>query len=110
TSHMCKVADLSPDLIQSLKTPSGEVNADDTADKSSSGSSVAISMSSSTQATFLQPAKEFMVTADATKSLDASESSEVQGNQPNTADAAKVTVLKYKGHCKQPLLNFSRRE
>ncbi|GJZ72673.1 hypothetical protein Tco_0636819 [Tanacetum coccineum] len=47
-------------------------------------------MSSSTQATLLQPAKEFMVTADATKSLDASESAEVQGNQPETADAAKV--------------------
>ncbi|GJT42467.1 hypothetical protein Tco_0951182 [Tanacetum coccineum] len=46
--------------------------------------------SSSTQATHLQPAKEFMVIADATKGLDAFESAEVQGNQPETADATKV--------------------
>ncbi|GKE01141.1 hypothetical protein Tco_1389124, partial [Tanacetum coccineum] len=45
---------------------------------------------SSPLTTHLQHAEEFVVTADATKSLDASESAEVQGNQPNTADAEKV--------------------
>ncbi|GJS75308.1 hypothetical protein Tco_0725189 [Tanacetum coccineum] len=80
TSHMCKVADHSPKHIQSLILPFGEVNADDTADKSLSG----------TSATHPQPAKEFVVTADATKSLYASESAEVQGNQPKTADSEKL--------------------
>ncbi|GJZ97503.1 hypothetical protein Tco_0669956 [Tanacetum coccineum] len=82
TSHMCKVVDLSPKPIQYLIPPSREVNADDTADK--------IVKSSSTQATHLQPAEEFVVTADATKGLDTSESAEVQGNQPKTDDAAKT--------------------
>ncbi|GJU04039.1 retrovirus-related pol polyprotein from transposon TNT 1-94 [Tanacetum coccineum] len=45
---------------------------------------------SSPLTTHLQHAEEFVVTADATKSLDASKSAEVQGNQPNTADAEKV--------------------
>nr|GEX70002.1 retrotransposon protein, putative, Ty3-gypsy subclass [Tanacetum cinerariifolium] len=40
TSHMCKVAGLSPEPIQPLIPPSDEVNADDTADKSLSGTSV----------------------------------------------------------------------
>ncbi|GKG46963.1 hypothetical protein Tco_0504160, partial [Tanacetum coccineum] len=40
TSHMCKVAELSPDPIKSLLPPFGEVNADDTADKSLSWTSV----------------------------------------------------------------------
>ncbi|GJW17669.1 retrovirus-related pol polyprotein from transposon TNT 1-94 [Tanacetum coccineum] len=40
--------------------------------------------------THLQHAEEFVVTDDATKSLDASESADEQGNQPNTADAEKV--------------------
>ncbi|GJS27319.1 hypothetical protein Tco_0487939 [Tanacetum coccineum] len=46
--------------------------------------------SSSTQATHLQPAEEFVVTVDATKSLDAFKSGEVQGNQLGTADAKKI--------------------
>nr|GEV07051.1 hypothetical protein [Tanacetum cinerariifolium] len=112
------------DLIKwspSLIPPSGEVNVDDFADKSLSGTSMPpvtqpktptakrprkkkipfltqpkvlkltrISKSSSTQSTHLQQAEEFVVTTDATKSLDASESTEVQGNQPKTVDAAKV--------------------
>ncbi|GJZ11244.1 hypothetical protein Tco_0546003 [Tanacetum coccineum] len=81
TSHMCKVADLLPEPIRFLIPPSGEVNADDTADK--------ISKSSSTQDTHLQLAEEFVVTVDATKSLDAFKSGEVQGNQLGTADAKK---------------------
>ncbi|GJU40842.1 retrovirus-related pol polyprotein from transposon TNT 1-94 [Tanacetum coccineum] len=47
------------------------------------------SKSSSSQATHPQPAEEFMVTADATKSLEASESAEMQGNQPSAAYAKK---------------------
>ncbi|GJZ04494.1 retrovirus-related pol polyprotein from transposon TNT 1-94 [Tanacetum coccineum] len=78
TSHMCKVADHSPKHIQSLILPFGEVNADNTADKSLSGTSIP------------PPAKEFVVTVDATKSLYASESAEVQGNQPEIADSEKV--------------------
>ncbi|GJX54687.1 retrovirus-related pol polyprotein from transposon TNT 1-94 [Tanacetum coccineum] len=108
TSHICKVADLLLEPIQSLIPPSGEVNGDDSADKSLSGTSVSpvtqpkaptakrprkkkissstqlevlksnrISKSSSTQATHLQPAGEFVVTVDATKSLDAFKSGEV---------------------------------
>ncbi|GJV68593.1 hypothetical protein Tco_1484102 [Tanacetum coccineum] len=82
------VANLSPEPIQSLIPPSAKVNADDTADKSLSRTSVSLK-SSSTQATHPQHTKEFVVYADATKSLDASESAEVQGNQPETADATK---------------------
>ncbi|GJW58239.1 retrovirus-related pol polyprotein from transposon TNT 1-94 [Tanacetum coccineum] len=120
TSHICKVADLLPEPIQSLIPPSGEVNGDDTADKSLSETSVPpvtqpkaptakrprkkkipsstylevlksnrISKSSSTQDTHLQLAEEFVVTVDATKSLDAFKSGEVQGNQLGTADAKK---------------------
>ncbi|GJX16498.1 hypothetical protein Tco_0217330, partial [Tanacetum coccineum] len=40
TAHMCKVVALSPDPIKSFLPPSGEVNADDTVDKSSSETSV----------------------------------------------------------------------
>nr|GEU51681.1 retrovirus-related Pol polyprotein from transposon TNT 1-94 [Tanacetum cinerariifolium] len=47
---------------------------------------------------------------NATKSLEASKLAEEQGNHPSAAETKKVTVFKYKGHCKQPLSNFSRRE
>ncbi|GKA59053.1 uncharacterized mitochondrial protein-like protein [Tanacetum coccineum] len=40
TTHICKVAELSPDPIKSLIPPSGEVNTDDSANKSSSRTSV----------------------------------------------------------------------
>ncbi|GJU29493.1 hypothetical protein Tco_1173082 [Tanacetum coccineum] len=96
TVHMCKVAKFSPDPIRSLLLPSGEVNADDSADKSSFGTSVQhvtqpktptgrksqkkkilsssqpktlppIRESSSTlQVAETQPAKETMATSDAT--------------------------------------------
>ncbi|GKF05008.1 hypothetical protein Tco_0035676, partial [Tanacetum coccineum] len=86
---------------KSLLPPSGEVNVVDTADKSLSGTFVPPVTQPKAQTakrprkkkipSLTQPecAEEFMVTADATKSLDASESAEVQGNQPETADAAK---------------------
>nr|GEY91908.1 hypothetical protein [Tanacetum cinerariifolium] len=48
-----------------------------------------IATSSSSQATHLQPVEEFVATADTTKSIDASESVEVQGNQPETVDTEK---------------------
>ncbi|GJZ92868.1 hypothetical protein Tco_0664933 [Tanacetum coccineum] len=44
---------------------------------------------SSPLTTHLQHAEEFVITANATKSLDASKSAEVQGNQPNTDDVEK---------------------
>nr|GEZ17462.1 hypothetical protein [Tanacetum cinerariifolium] len=52
-------------------------------------SSMSIS-TSSPPTTHLQHAKEFVVTADVTKSLDTSESAEEKGNKPNTTDAKKV--------------------
>ncbi|GKC85918.1 hypothetical protein Tco_1141635, partial [Tanacetum coccineum] len=110
TTHMCIVAKLSSDPIKSLFPPFGEVNADDSADKSLSGTSVQpvtqpkaptdkrskkkknpssshlrtfkIIRESSplTQAIDSQHAEEIMVTADPHQSLDASESAEDQGN------------------------------
>ncbi|GJR74916.1 hypothetical protein Tco_0087281 [Tanacetum coccineum] len=91
-----------------LFPPFGEVNADDTVDKSLSGTSVQLvtqpkalttkrprkkKIPSSTQP---EPAEEFVVTVDATKSLDALESAEVQGNQPETTDAKKLMDEVYK--------------
>ncbi|GJS41482.1 hypothetical protein Tco_0566525 [Tanacetum coccineum] len=72
TSHMIKVAKLSKEPGQSLIPPFGKVNVDDTADKSLSKASAAL------------------VTADATKSLVASELAEEQGNQLLAAKAKKV--------------------
>ncbi|GJZ14843.1 retrovirus-related pol polyprotein from transposon TNT 1-94 [Tanacetum coccineum] len=111
TAHMCNVAKISPQLLQSLIPPSGEVNANDSANKSLSDTSVPpvtqskattarkprkktilsstrlealnssrIETSSSSQATHLQPAEEFVVTADETRSLDDSESTGAQEN------------------------------
>nr|GEV05095.1 hypothetical protein [Tanacetum cinerariifolium] len=72
---------------QSLLPPSGEVNADDTADKSLSKASVVILPKK--QVTETQHADVTEATADSTKSL-ASESAEEQENQPSTAEAEKA--------------------
>ncbi|GJT35479.1 hypothetical protein Tco_0925898 [Tanacetum coccineum] len=96
------LAKLSKKPEESLILPSKEVNAEESADKGIS--------TSSPPTTRLQHAEEFVITADATKSLDASKSVEVQGIQPNTVDVEPLHVIKFKGHCKQPLLIFSRRE
>ncbi|GJS81558.1 retrovirus-related pol polyprotein from transposon TNT 1-94 [Tanacetum coccineum] len=120
TAHMCKVAEISPYPIKSLLPPFGEVNADDSADKSSSGTFVQpvtqpkaqidlkpkkkrippFSKPKSSkqvkdvplkkQVTETQPAKETVATADTTQSLGASESVEDKVNQPQTADAEKM--------------------
>nr|GEV05574.1 retrovirus-related Pol polyprotein from transposon TNT 1-94 [Tanacetum cinerariifolium] len=105
----------------SLIPPSGEVNVDDSADKSLSRTSMPpvtqskattprkprkktipsstrpealnsskIKTSSSSQATHLQPAEEFMVIVDETKSLDVSESEVAHENQNETAKAEKL--------------------
>ncbi|GJX89885.1 hypothetical protein Tco_0343211 [Tanacetum coccineum] len=42
-----------------------------------------------------------VATSDATKSLEASEWAEELRNQTKPADAKKVTVIKFKGYCKQ---------
>ncbi|GKD37753.1 hypothetical protein Tco_1257960, partial [Tanacetum coccineum] len=98
------VADLSPEPIQSLIRPSKEVNADDTTDKSLSGTSMLpvtqpkaptakrLRKKKILSSTHPEQAEEFVATADITKSLDASESTKEQGNQPKTADAEKVLV------------------
>ncbi|GJU40063.1 hypothetical protein Tco_1193020 [Tanacetum coccineum] len=102
TSHMLKVAKLSKKPEESLILPSVEVNAEESADKSQSGTNVQ-PLSQPKAPTAKRPRKkknpsstqpmhveEFVDTADATKSLDASESIEEQGNQPNIVDAEKV--------------------
>ncbi|GKC85841.1 hypothetical protein Tco_1141558 [Tanacetum coccineum] len=118
TSHMLKVAKLSIEPEQPLIPPSGEVNTDDTADKSPFRTSVQlvtqlkaptdwmtkkrrIPPSSKPKSPYkvrvilpkkqvaeTQHAKVTMATADATKSL-ASELAEEQENQPSTAEAEK---------------------
>ncbi|GJY52812.1 retrovirus-related pol polyprotein from transposon TNT 1-94 [Tanacetum coccineum] len=78
TSHMLKVAKLSEESEQSLIPPSGEMNADDTANKSLSRASV-------------QPHDEVtLATTDAAQSLEAFESAEEQVNQSTAAEAKKV--------------------
>nr|GEX49310.1 hypothetical protein [Tanacetum cinerariifolium] len=70
TSHMLKVAKLSEKPEQSLLPPSGEVNADDTADKI---------IPPKKQVSETQHAEVTVATANATKSLEASELEEDQG-------------------------------
>ncbi|GJT58100.1 retrovirus-related pol polyprotein from transposon TNT 1-94 [Tanacetum coccineum] len=123
TAHMCKVAALSPDPIKSLLPPSREVNADETANKSSSGTSMQPvtqskaptvrrprkkkippstqpkaleyirESSPTTQVVETQPVEETVATADSTKSLVTFKSVEEQVNQPKTVDAENVTVF-----------------
>ncbi|GJY16479.1 hypothetical protein Tco_0386901 [Tanacetum coccineum] len=123
TSHMLKVAKLSEEPEQSLIPPSGEVNADDTGDKSLSMASVQpvtlpkaptdlkakkkrISPSSKPkslykvrvilpkkQVTKTQHAEVTVATADATKSLVASELPEEQVNQPSAVEAEKFMLV-----------------
>ncbi|GJX45372.1 hypothetical protein Tco_0262048, partial [Tanacetum coccineum] len=83
----------------SLLPPSEEVNADDSANKSSSRTYVppVRDVPQKKQVAETQPGEETVATADATQSLGASESAEEQGNQPKTADAEKVTVLNIRG-------------
>ncbi|GKB41988.1 hypothetical protein Tco_0886930, partial [Tanacetum coccineum] len=78
TAHMCKLENLSPEPTKSLIPPSRELNNDDTANKSLSKINVQ------------HPAEKPVATADATQSIDVSESAEKLGNQPKPADAEKV--------------------
>ncbi|GJV99084.1 hypothetical protein Tco_1554336 [Tanacetum coccineum] len=77
----------------SLIPPSKEVNTDDTADKSLSGTNVQPESSPSPQVIDTQPAEEPGATADATQSIDAFESAEKIRNHLKTADAEKLTVI-----------------
>ncbi|GJW82356.1 hypothetical protein Tco_0146331 [Tanacetum coccineum] len=147
TSHMLKVAKLSEEPEQSLIPPSGEVNADDIVDKSLSRASVQpvtqskaptdlmikkkkTPPSSKTkspykvrvilpkkQVTETQHAEVTVATADATQSLEASESAEEQVNQPTAAEAEKVLdqkvevvegcwVYKYEDYSEEQSLEF----
>ncbi|GKA58973.1 hypothetical protein Tco_0758286 [Tanacetum coccineum] len=112
TSHMLKVAKLFQEPEQSLILSSEKVITDDCANKS---------LFKTTMQPITQPKaptdqklkKKKIPSSSKPKSLPcqgASELVEDQVNQPQTIDAEKVTVFKYKGHCKQPLSNFSRRE
>ncbi|GKC26437.1 hypothetical protein Tco_1033731 [Tanacetum coccineum] len=91
TSHMLKVAKLSEEPEQSLIPLSGEVNADDSADKSLSRTTVQLVrvILLKKQVAETQHAKVTVATAGATKTL-ASESAEEQRNQPSTAKTKKV--------------------
>ncbi|GJU19286.1 retrovirus-related pol polyprotein from transposon TNT 1-94 [Tanacetum coccineum] len=120
TSHMLKVAKLSEEPEQSLLPPSGEVNADDTADKSLSKAFVQpVTQSKATtdlktkkkkippsskpkspykvrvilpkkQVAETQQVEVTVATTDATKSLEAFELAEEQGNQPSAVEVEKV--------------------
>nr|GEY32174.1 retrovirus-related Pol polyprotein from transposon TNT 1-94 [Tanacetum cinerariifolium] len=120
TAHMCKVAKLSPEPIKSMILPSRELNTDDIANKSLSGTIVQPVTQSkakidkksrkkknlasskpmtlkivresylSPQVVDTHPAEEPVTTADATHGIDASESTEELGNQPEPADVRKV--------------------
>ncbi|GJR40651.1 hypothetical protein Tco_1098698 [Tanacetum coccineum] len=70
-THMCKVTALSPDPIKTLLPSSRGVNDDETTDKETSPS---------LQVAETQPAEETVATADATQSLDASESTKEKLN------------------------------
>ncbi|GKA98431.1 hypothetical protein Tco_0826368 [Tanacetum coccineum] len=120
TSHMLKVAKLSEEPEQSFLSPFGEVNDDDTADKSLSKAFVQpVTQSKATtdlkkkkkkippsskpkspykvrvilpkkQVAETQHAEVTVATTDATKSLEAFELAEEQGNQPSADEAEKV--------------------
>ncbi|GKB97654.1 hypothetical protein Tco_0983791 [Tanacetum coccineum] len=86
TSHMLKVPKLSNEPKQSLILPSEEVNADDTIDKSLSGTNV-------------QPyAEEPVTTANATQSLDAFRSVEELRNQSKPVDAKEIENIVEEEH------------
>ncbi|GKC38061.1 hypothetical protein Tco_1050445 [Tanacetum coccineum] len=119
TAHMCKVAELSPDPIKSLLPPFGEVNANDSTDKSSFGTFMQSVIQpkvptdlkpkkkrippSSTpksskqvrdvpqkkQVVETQPAEETVAIADATQSLGAFDLAEDQVNQPQIVDTER---------------------
>nr|GEW29837.1 hypothetical protein [Tanacetum cinerariifolium] len=119
TSRVLKVAKISKEQYKSLILPSGEENADDSANKSLFETNVQpvtqskaptdkrsrkknitsstkpqtsqISKESplTTPFTDVQPDEVPIATTDTTQSLDASELVERQGNQPKTADAEK---------------------
>ncbi|GJY67029.1 retrovirus-related pol polyprotein from transposon TNT 1-94 [Tanacetum coccineum] len=122
TLHMLKVAKSFEEHAQSLLPPSEEVNTNETADKSLSKASMQpVTQSKATtelkikkippfskpkspykvrvillkkQVTETQHAEVTVATADATKSLEASELADDQGNhQPKTVEAKNVTVL-----------------
>ncbi|GJS14321.1 hypothetical protein Tco_0408793 [Tanacetum coccineum] len=84
TTHMCKVANISPEPFKSLLPPFGDVNTDDITDRESYPSP---------QVAAIQPAEEPATTADITQSIDASESAEELGNQRKPADAEKGMIL-----------------
>ncbi|GJT76859.1 retrovirus-related pol polyprotein from transposon TNT 1-94 [Tanacetum coccineum] len=94
TAHMCKVANLSPDLIKSLIPPSREVNSDDSTDKSSSRTTMQ-PITLPKAPTDLKLRKKRILPSSKPKSsnLDASESVEEQGNQLKPTDAKKVQKL-----------------
>nr|GEU77613.1 uncharacterized mitochondrial protein AtMg00810-like [Tanacetum cinerariifolium] len=88
------ISKLSEEPEQSLIPPSGEVNADDTTDKSLSKAYVQ-SVTQSKAPTYLKIKKKrippsFKPNADAIKSLVASELAEEQENQPSSAEAEKL--------------------
>nr|GEU93619.1 hypothetical protein [Tanacetum cinerariifolium] len=92
---MLKVAKISEERYKSLIISSWEVNTVDSAGKSLSGTTVqpvTHESSLTPQVIDTQPAEETVDTADATQSIDAFVLVEDQGNQPQIADATRLTT------------------
>ncbi|GJS85935.1 retrovirus-related pol polyprotein from transposon TNT 1-94 [Tanacetum coccineum] len=89
TSHMIKIAKLSEELEQSLLPPYGEVNADDTADKSLSRSSVQ-PVTQPKAPTAMKPRKKKIPSSTQLKSIEALKLVEVQDNQLKAANTTEV--------------------
>ncbi|GKA64015.1 uncharacterized mitochondrial protein-like protein [Tanacetum coccineum] len=92
-AHMCNVAELSPEPIKSLIQPSKDVNTDDSADKSLSGTSVQLVTQSKAPTNKKTKRKRILPSSKpkiSKVSISASESAEEQGNQLKPANAEKV--------------------
>ncbi|GJZ36373.1 hypothetical protein Tco_0582564 [Tanacetum coccineum] len=93
TAHMCNVAELSPEPIKSLIQPSRDVNIDDSADKSLSGTSVQLVTQSKAPIDKKTKRKRILPSSKqktSKVSIGASESAEEQGNQLKPDNAEKV--------------------
>ncbi|GJS07148.1 hypothetical protein Tco_0363944 [Tanacetum coccineum] len=93
TSHMCKVADLSPEPIQYLIPPSGEVNADDTADKSLSETSM-LHVTQHKAPTAKSPRKKKILSSTQPEVLDQNlVEKEDDGSKIDQTDDANITFI-----------------
>nr|GEU97917.1 hypothetical protein [Tanacetum cinerariifolium] len=101
TAHMCNVAEISLQPLQSLIPPSGEVNADDKLINKEEENPTSSKLKSSYKVRVILPKKQVSKTqhaevtvaiVDATKSLVAFELAEEQVNRPSTTETKKVLI------------------